>query len=171
MRRVCSGFALCWGGLQTRYGRADGGSRARDRRRCLARAGEQILRSHAALSADSNPRAPRGRIGTIHARRLGWRRLLVARGIAWKAVQGRVRVRASFLPTTRRCRCSIPAEDARRPGDCGSMLAMSRSDLEKLEPGDLLCFRRSLWMRENWKGGSRAGGAFARTRDAFHNAV
>jgi len=47
------------------------------------------------------------------------------------------------------------------------MLAMSRSDLEKLEPGDLLSFRRSLWMRENWKAGSRAGGAFARSRDAF----
>ena len=61
-------------------------------------AGQQILRSHAAVSAVADLRPPWGRSSAFDARRMGRRRLLVARGVARTPCQKRVR----FGPSVRR---------------------------------------------------------------------
>lgn len=131
-----------------RNGGAGAGARAADRRRlgdaCAAcpGVGQQILRSHALVSAGANLRPPRNRSSTFDAGWMGRRGLLVARR-ATNVLRGTCSRRTICSPTTRSCRCSIQAEGAPRRDGCGSMPANKERGAGRSRRPPSICSRRT----------------------------
>ena len=83
-----------------------------------ARAGLEILRSLAAVSAVGDLRAGRRRAGTLDAGGLGGRDEPVACAAGGSAAASRAGA-TSCTPTTRRCRCWRQEWAKQKPGGCG----------------------------------------------------